>query len=376
MKQKVANIVFNPFINDSRVLKESVSLGKNDYEVEVIAHLSKGLPNKEQKEYFKIRRFGYLDRTKANGTLAKLKAYLKFAHKTIHYTKHFDYLHCNDLNTLPIGFIVKRFYNKNVKIVYDAHEYETETIGLSGFKKKMAQFLERKLIKKADAVIVVSNAIAQAYQGLYNIEKPFLILNTPNYQHVKKQNLLRENLNIDKNKKLFLYQGGLSTGRGIEIILETFKNIQGSDNVVVFMGYGELQEEVQKHAQKYDNIYWHKAVSPEVLLNYTSSADYGISLIEDACLSYRYCLPNKMFEYAMAGLPVIVSNLPEMKVITEQYGIGLVMEENTQKGLENAIFKIQTLDPEVLNKNVEKAQHVFNWQEQEKELLRLYSNLT
>ena len=93
----------------------------------------------------------------------------------------------------------------------------------------------------------------------------------------------------------------------------------------------------------YKNIYFHKAVSPDVLLDYTSSADFGISTIEDSCLSYRYCLPNKMFEYLMAGIPVIVSNLYEMKRLVESNMVGTVAKENTSDVLKEAIKEAEDM---------------------------------
>jgi bifunctional ADP-heptose synthase (sugar kinase/adenylyltransferase) len=120
---KVANLVFNPFTNDSRVLKESISLSNYGYKVEVIAHGSKNLAQEEKKENFKIIRLNYLDRNITKNKLAKLKIYLKWMREVVFYAKNFDILHCNDLNTLPIAFVIKKFYNKDIKIIYDAHEY-------------------------------------------------------------------------------------------------------------------------------------------------------------------------------------------------------------------------------------------------------------
>ncbi|WP_323592289.1 hypothetical protein, partial [Aliarcobacter butzleri] len=74
--------------------------------------------------------------------------------------------------------------------------------------------------------------------------------------------------------------------------LETFKTIDNENAVIVFMGYGSLENLIRETSKEYKNIYFHQAVSPDVLLDYTSSADFGISTIEDSCLSYRYCLPN------------------------------------------------------------------------------------
>ncbi|WP_457744455.1 glycosyltransferase family 4 protein [Sulfurimonas sp.] len=373
--KKIANLVFNPFVNDSRVIKESVSLSNAGFHVEVIAHLDKNLPQEEKQKNFFIKRLSYLDRDITKTKLAKLKAYLRYVKESVLYSKDFDILHCNDLNTLPIAFFVKTFFNKKIKIVYDAHEYESETIGLVGIQKTITKIIEKFLIKYADKVICVSDAIANEYVKLYNIEKPAIVLNTPLYAQIKKQNIFRETLNIAEDKTIFLYQGGLSSGRGIEILLDAFRDFESSDAVLVFMGYGELEALVKENAQKYENIYFHKAVSPELLLNYTSSADFGISTIEDSCLSYRYCLPNKMFEYLMANVPIIVSNLPEMKRVVESNKIGVVAKENTPQGLQEAILNAVKLDKEELQNNIPKVKDIYNWQNQEKILLNLYKDI-
>ncbi len=375
--KKVANIVFNPFKNDSRVLKESLSLKKVGYDVEVIAHGDEGLTKEEIKNGIKIKRFNYLNRKVTTSKLAKLKIYLSWIKEVADYVKKFDILHCNDLNTLPIGFIVKKFYNKNIKIVYDAHEYETEINGLGGIQKILTKILEKFLIRYADKVICVSESIAQEYKKLYPfIEKPALVLNTPPYKKIEKKDKFREELGIGKEKTIFLYQGGLSSGRGIEILIDTFRSIKDDKAVIVFMGYGPLEKEVKKASEEYDNIYFYPAVSPDVLLDYTSSADFGISTIEDSCLSYRYCLPNKTFEYLMAEIPLIVSNLYEMKRLIEKYKIGVVAKENNVEGLKEAIKKALELDKEELKENIKKVKEIYNWEEQEKVLLKIYKEIS
>jgi len=303
--------------------------------------------------------------------LHRLKFNLLFARKC----KDSDIIHCNDLLTLPMGVIVKKFYNKDVKIVYDAHEYETELNGLEGGKKRFRKLLERSLIKYADKVITVSNSIAEEYVRLYGIEKPALVLNTPPYTPIVKKDIFRETFGIKKIQTIFLYQGGLVNGRGIEDILASFKEINNENSVIVFMGYGVFEDTIKEAASQHNNIFFHPAVSPSVLLNYTSSADFGISMIEDICLSYRYCLPNKMFEYIMAEVPVIVSNLPEMKKVIDTHKVGVVANGTDRKSLEDAIIVATKLNKNTLNKNIKKAKEIFNWEEQEKILLKVYNDL-
>jgi glycosyltransferase involved in cell wall biosynthesis len=265
-------------------------------------------------------------------------------------------------------------------LIYDTHEYETEVQGLKGLRKRLAKILERLGIKFCDRVIVVSDAIANEYVRLYDIPKPALVLNTPPYQEIKKRNLFRKKFGIAKERPIFLYQGGLGKGRGIETLLDTFERLheekeRGQAPVIVFMGYGPLEDQVKKAAQAHENIFFHPAVSPDVLLDYTSSADFGISLIEDVCLSYRYSLPNKMFEYLMADLPVIVSNLPEMRRIVEEYEVGVVAERNNPEGLKSAVEEAMRLDREALIKRIRRVKRVYNWEAQERVLLKIYEDM-
>jgi glycosyltransferase involved in cell wall biosynthesis len=375
LKKKVALLIFNPFTNDSRVLKEAISLANNNYAVEIIAHHDKNLKKTETYKNFLIKRFSYLDRSVTKNKIKKVAAYIKYIKESAVYCKDFDILHCNDLNTLPIALIIKKIYNKNIKVIYDAHEYETETNGLHGIQKSLTKVLERFLIKYANKVITVSNAIADEYVKLYDIQKPSLVLNTPSYKTIIKKDLFRTSLDIKKDQTIFLYQGGLSSGRGIEIILDTFKQMDDDKKVVVFMGYGPMENMIKLVAQTYKNIYFHQAVDPNILLDYTSSTDFGISTIEDSCLSYKYCLPNKMFEYIMAEIPIIVSNLPEMKKIVEDHAVGIVTEENTPDSLKKAINKALKLEKSLLKTNIQKLKAIYNWEEQEKVLLQIYSEL-
>ncbi len=368
---KVVLLVFNSFVNDSRVLKEAVSLHDNDYEVKIIAHLDKDLNAQEDLFGISLVRVSYLDRKKAD-RLDKLFAYAQYFIQAVKLSRHSDILHCNDLNTLPIGVVVKVFFNKEVKIVYDAHEYEiNDKPNQSRLSIKLHYLLEKLLIKYADGVITVSDAIADAYTKLYGIKKPALVLNTPAYQEIEKKDIFRETFSIPKEKTVYLYQGGLSRGRGIETLLDTFVQVD-EQNVIVFMGYGPLAGMVQEYALKYVNIFYHEAVSPDILLDYTCSGDFGILFYENSCLNHDYCSPNKMFEYLMAEIPVIVSNLYEMKKIVNEYKIGIVAQDNSIQGLKQAIEDSKALDQEEVQEKIKK---IYNWEAQEKVLFHLYKEV-
>jgi len=377
-QKKATSIVLNNFKNDSRVLKENISLLRGGYDVQVVALHEEALKEFDSIQNIPVHRIKLKSRYWSKNKFIQLFKYFEFIYKVVRGYKKSDILHCNDLNTLPIGVIIKKFFNKNVKIVYDAHEYEiNDTPNESKYKIKIKYYLEKFFIKYADKVITVSDSIANEYVKLYGIEKPALVLNTPLYQKIEKKNIFRETFDIDEDKTIFLYQGGLSTGRGIEILLDAFKLINDDKSVIVFMGYGSLESLVKKYAREYNNVYFHEAVSPDILLNYTSSADFGISgqVTIENCLSYYYSLPNKIFEYLMAELPIIVSDAYEMKKIVELNEIGIVSKENTPNGIKIAVEEAMKLDKEKLKTNIQKLNTIYNWEEQEKVLLKLYREL-
>ncbi|MBF4256159.1 glycosyltransferase [Vibrio anguillarum] len=372
---KIVNLVLNSFVNDSRVLKTSKTLINSGYDVSVVALHDSGLKEHETISNVSVYRIKLVTRSWPKYRLIQILKLFEFVVRFIFRYRKFDVLHCNDLNGFFVGFCCKLTRPKII-IVYDSHEFAINDVpNQSARSIKLKKILEGFLIKFAHGVINVSDSIANEYSRLYNIPKPHLVLNCPAYYEQPKRNLLRESLSIRSDQTIFLYQGGLSKGRGIELLLEAFSDLDSDRNVLVCMGYGPLEALIQEKAHQQSTIFFHPAVTPDVLLNYTSSADYGVSFIEDSCLSYRYCLPNKMFEYLMAGLPVLTSNLFEMKRLVEIEGVGIVAEENTVEGFRKAIELSLNQDYEEIQKNVFSARKKYCWEEQEQVLREIYNVL-
>ncbi len=366
MNKTVLMVLLSAIDNDSRVKKEINSLEKAGWRPKVFSLNGK---QSEADEHVVIRH--KIRRTILPG-IALLLLYAKFLRFIYLHAQHAIAIHCNDLIALPLGVALKLLTFGRIKVVYDAHEFESNQVPYqSRLSIRLLQIVEGLLIRFADAVITVSDGIAEEYARLYKIEKPVLVLNCPPYQEVQKKNLFREELGISSDRTIFLYQGGLAKGRGIEILLDAFAELESS-KVIVFMGYGPLDGMIREYAGRRQNIFFYPAVGPDVLLSYTSSADFGISTIENSCLSYYFCLPNKMFEYIMAGLPVIVSNLPEMKRVVEENGIGVVAKENTAEGLREAIQCATNLDKEKLKAGIASCKSRYNWEAQELQLKSVY----
>lgn len=372
----VCLVVLNNFANDSRVLKEAISLNKTGYKVLVLAMLDRGQLSAEMVNGVQVQRIYLKTRSLLKIKPVQLIKYFEFLIKAYSIARKYDIIHCNDLNALPIGVLCKFFHSS--RVVYDAHEFEINRIpNQSKFSIRMLYLLEKSLIGFADKVLTVSESIAVKYSEIYGIPKPELILNCPPMRISNvKANKFRDEFGISQDSEIFLYQGALSKGRGIEYLIDVFCRDEYHNLVLVFMGYGVLQNQIQDVADKYDRIFYKSAVSPDQVLVYTLSADYGISLIEDSSLSYRFCLPNKIFEYIMVGIPIIVSDLPEMKRVVEEYKVGVVIGSSSENDFIPAfIGKIGLIKKSDLDDNFTKARNVFNWENQEKKLISIYNDL-
>ncbi len=370
----ITHIVLNNFTNDSRVLKETTTLANAGYHVTVVALHEKSLLEHEIIDKITVRRINLFTRKYIKKRYFTFLKYFEFIVRFLIGSPQAEIIHCHDLGTLPIGVLAKIFWKNKPIIIYDAHEYEIGRSNLSFLTKKINFLVEKSLIRYASKIITVSSSIAKEYKKSYNfIKKPYIILNCPTYKDVKNNNLLRNELGISKDKTIFLYQGGLSKGRGIEVLLDAFQQIQNDQDVIVFMGYGPLENKIQTIAKTAKNIFFKPAVSQKILLNYTASADYGIIFYENNCLNHKFCLPNKVFEYAMANLPIIASNLFELTQFIKTSQVGVSAETNDSQGLLRAIKKIKSMDRDQLKKNIKIVSKKYNWEAQEDLLLEIYN---
>jgi glycosyltransferase involved in cell wall biosynthesis len=278
----------------------------------------------------------------------------------------------HSLEFLPVVFIAKIF---KIKIIYDPHELETEKKNIKGLRKKLSKWLEYLLIKKVDHMFVVSENIADWYEKTYNIKKPTVLFNAPWAAYVKKTNYFKDTFYLRDDQIVMLYQGVLSDGRGVEILLDAFKKNANEKIVIVFMGHGKYEKEIQSTSKLYNNIFFHKAVPTDMLLNYTASADVGLALIQNTCLSYNFCMPNKLFEYAMAALPVIVSNVKEMSAFVKKNQMGTIVMSNTVEAVNQAIDELLSMDLSMLSQNSRNAALENAWEHQEAKMKEAYQNL-
>lgn len=365
------------FKNESRILRETrsiIELGLSDT-IFIAATWEKGLPEKESiTDKIEVNRLkSVFNRFRKGGIWDMLRYFAFMVLIVFRYRgkRRPGIVNSHSLSVLFAGVVFKVLYG--ARLIYDAHELETERSGVHGYRQKIAKVVERFLIGRCDKVIVVCDKIGEWYLQTY----PFLqgkitvIRNIPDTitaEPVADANLKHE-FNIPEHELLFVYQGGFFKGRGIETMLQVFEEI--ADKHLVFIGYGPYQEIITNYAERCANIHVKAAVPPSRLIAYTKTADCGISLIENISLSYYYSLPNKVFEYAMSGVPLIVSNFPEMSNFVNSYQIGWAVSPDID-GLRVKIAELNQGHLEAVKSNFIRVYNEVSWQIEEKKLIKVY----
>ena len=283
-----------------------------------------------------------------------------------------DMINCHSLSVLPLSVALKVWHR--ALLIYEPHELETETSQMHGLKRKVCKFIERLLVKHVDCTILVCDSIETWYRKHYKLVNTSVVLNCPPTAPISLSRYFHEHFCIPIKTPIFLYQGILGKGRGIEITIEAFKTIP-DQAALVLMGYGELFEWAETQSQKLKNIYVHKAVSRSDLHAITSAADFGLSLIEPISLSYEYCMPNKLFEYIMAGVPVLVSNTVEQRKVVQQFGIGEVATAQTTEAICAGAQKLISAGKSKFNAGLKQASQEYCWERQEVVLERVYKQV-
>ena len=185
------------------------------------------------------------------------------------------------------------------------------------------RILERRYIRRADCVVTAGDMDAEFLADRYTIKRPHVVRNLPRYREVSRNHQLHDMLGFSHATPICLYTGGLQEGRGIPLMLALAGDIP--EAAFVFVGSGPLRDAITHAGTHLSNVHHLPAVANSEVVDLAASATLGFALIEPISLSYQYALPNKLFEYIMAGTPVIVSDLPQMKKIVDQYDVGLTV---------------------------------------------------
>jgi glycosyltransferase involved in cell wall biosynthesis len=358
---KIIVSVTNDISTDQRVEKICGSLYKHGYDIVLIGRKQKNsIPLKRD---YKTKRMqllfnkSFLFYTEYN---IRLFFILLFSKK--------DILLSNDLDTLLANFFVSRLQRK--KLVYDSHELFSEVPELIDKPKVKAvwRFFENYFYPKLKNAYTVCNSISNHYLKLYGT-KFSVIRNIPVYTKIN-----TSGFPFNRNgKKIILYQGAVNVGRGLELIIDTLAFLP--DYKFVIIGTGDIIHDLKKYVLKKnvaDQVHFLGRIKPNELKKITPLADIGVSVEEDLGLNYKYALPNKMFDYIQAKIPILVSNLPEMKQIIIDYKVGEVIENRNPEQVALLIKKIVSKDYKTY---LDKAKKELIWRYEEEKLLEIFSNI-
>jgi len=286
-----------------------------------------------------------------------------------------DIIHAHDLDTLLAAYLVKK--KTGARLVYDAHEIWTEQgLALPKLFLKFYKILEKRLLSRIDAFISVNESIVEKISQMYHyrFKVPAVVIhNAPLYQ--------KFNFTGSKKQIVIIFQGRYAPGRGLEELVKSAEllpkgteiHIRGIGDPVTL---GKLQK-LKETLRLKDKVKILEGVPPEDLMKSASKADIGIIPYQPINLNNYLCLPNKIFEYMMAGLALACSDLPELKKIVKENSNGILFDPKNPKkiasALKNMITNIERLNQ--MKKNSLKAAKLYNWQVEEKKLIELYQNL-
>ncbi len=252
-----------------------------------------------------------------------------------------DLVHCNDYNTMWIGVAAKLLCRSAV--VYDTHELWADR-SLRSEPRWWLVACEALFVRVADRVVTTSPAYAEELARRYRIPPPVVVRNIPERPA---EGRAAGAPRPSGDGRLLVYVGGLQPNRGIELSIRALAMVPEARLRLIGPGAPEYRAELERLVRSLgleERVDFVDPVPPDRLLAEVAGADAGLALIEPACLSYRLTLPNKLFEYVLAGVPVVGSDLPMISSFVAEHGVGTTVDPEDVPAVARAVERV--LDPE------------------------------
>lgn len=362
-------LVSNDLQHDQRVAKMCNTLLEMGFRISLVG---RKLPESvEFDRPYEVKRFRLPFRTGAlfyASLNLRLFFYLLF--------KRTDIIVANDLDTLLPAFVISRLRNK--ELVYDSHEYFTEAEGLTNrpLPKRVWLSIEGFIFPKLKHVLTVNETIAGIYRALYHVPVQ-VVRNVPPLRE-RPLPVARVELGLPENKRIILLQGAyIDPDRGgmeAALSMEFLPNA-----LLLIIGSGRDLPNIQRvvaEKRLQDRVRFISKLPFQELQRFTATADVGLSLDKPLHLNYAYSLPNKLFDYMHAGLPVLVSDLPELRRVVEGYDIGRIVNQVEPRSIADAL--LQMFNDDALSRwrtNALLASNELNWQKEEECVKKVYEQL-
>jgi glycosyltransferase involved in cell wall biosynthesis len=306
----------------------------------------------------------------------------------------FDFVHANDLTTLANGVVIAA--DRKCPLVYDSHEMWSENIiwdkrnrkyiEMPFWKRRLVRSMEGKLLKKVSSFYSVSPSILKEYERRYG-RCPLMLANVPDIEILAQAEVpmpsVRELCGKGEDTFITLYLGGLGPTRNIETIIEAHRYL---DDKFAFVIRGPDADywapEYARLAEKFgifDRIFTLPGVGRDELLSGARGADCGIVMLQKWCKNFYWFYPNKFFEYAAAGLPVAVSNFPDVSAHIQREGNGVTFDPHDPRSVADAIRKLaqdRKLAREMGARGRASVEREYNWQSAIAVMLNEYDRLS
>jgi glycosyltransferase involved in cell wall biosynthesis len=370
-KKRIIVSVINDLVTDQRVARTCSVLYELNYNVLLVGREQKNSKHLEKRDYdckrmklsfeqgpqfylfFNIRLFFVLLFTKADVLLA------------------------NDLDTLLPNFLVSKL--KGIPLIYDSHEIFCEVPELQAnlSKKRIWEKLESWIVPKLKYCITVNQSIADYFTNKYNVHFIF-VRNIPNYANMVNLKS-RSDLNLPLGKKIVILQGaGINVQRGAEELVEAFQYLD-ENYVLLIIGSGDVIHQLKENVVKlqlHDKVIFIDKIPASELRHYTSNSNLGVTIDKDSNMNYHFSLPNKVFDYMHAGIPILATKLPEIENLVNKYHIGTFIENHDSKHIADQIsgFLNSELYLEYKSNTVIAAIEN-NWETEKQKLLTLFNEI-
>ncbi len=369
--KKVIVSVINDLSTDQRVHKVCSTLHRNGYNVTLVGRKQRTSLALTKREYSTIRMSLLFEK----GPLFYLEFQIRLFILLVF--KKAEILYSNDLDTLLPNFLISKI--KKTVLVYDSHELFCEVPELKKhpIKKRIWKTLEQFIFPKLKYVFTVNKSIAGIYRDEYKVTvhvlRNFPLL-SPNLQNDFK--LTRADLGIGNDKKIIIIQSaGINIDRGDEEAVQAMQYVKNS--ILLIVGSGDVIGKLKKMTTDLglsDKVLFTGKVPFEKLAQYTRLANIGLCLIKDTNLNYRYSLPNKISDYIHAGVPILATELEEIKNIITQYNVGTFIQNHSPEHIAEMLNYLLNA-PEILQRwklNTAKAVEELNWDAEEKTVLSVF----
>jgi glycosyltransferase involved in cell wall biosynthesis len=378
---RVTMLLRNPFTADSRVEKEARSLARAGYRVTVVAEGRPWLPEREHRDGYAVVR---VPRGPAKLPGLRMREYRSRLEAALDVTEP-DVLHAHDSDALDAVARVAKM--RGVPFVYDSHELwlGQENRGRTSIYHALFRawywWLQRRHVPRSAAVLTVNQPILERLESAYRVPVA-LVPNYPEYSGPPDHRELHALVDgpIPDGAPIVLYLGNIQVGRGLEELVTAM--VEVPDGYLVCLGVTAEPAELAARASDLgvlDRIRFAAPVPVDEVVAYAASANVGVALATPISLNNRLSLPNKLFQYMAAGIPVVASDFPHIRTIVEDCGAGICVDPTQPGEIALAIRRILA-DPVAAaamgSRGVAAVRDKFNWAQSERALLAVYARIT